>query len=81
MTALSCEQAVKLFFAYLDRALSGEPLEELEAHMETCLSCCDKLAFSRQLDAFIKTRFAEVAVPEELESRVRQALDRASLEA
>jgi anti-sigma factor (TIGR02949 family) len=80
MTALSCEQAVKLFFAYLDRALSGEPLEDLEAHMETCLSCCDKLAFSRQLDAFIKTRLAEVAVPEELESRVRQALDRASME-
>lgn len=80
MTALSCEQAVKLFFAYLDRALSGEPLEDLEAHMETCLSCCDKLAFSRQLDAFVKTRFVEVAVPKELESRVRQALGRASME-
>jgi anti-sigma factor (TIGR02949 family) len=80
MTAMSCEQAVKLLFAYLDRALAGEPLEDLEAHMETCLSCCDKLAFSRQLDTFIKTRFAEVTVPAELESRVRQALDRASME-
>ena len=80
MTVLSCEQAVKLLFAYLDRALAGEPLEDLEVHMETCLSCCDKLAFSRQLDAFIKTRFADVVVPAELESRVRQALDRVSME-
>jgi anti-sigma factor (TIGR02949 family) len=81
MTALSCEQAVKLFFAYLDRALDAEPLGDLEAHMETCLACCDKLAFSRQLDAFVKTRFATVSVPEGLESRVRRALDRASMEA
>ena len=81
MTAMSCEQAVKLLFAYLDRALSGEPLEDLEAHIETCLACCDKLAFSRQLDAFVKTRFAEVTVPAGLESRVRQALERASMEA
>jgi anti-sigma factor (TIGR02949 family) len=81
MTALSCEQAVKLFFGYLDRALSGEPLEDLEAHIETCLSCCDKLAFSRQLDDFIKARCVEVPVPDDLESRVRLALARASTEA
>jgi anti-sigma factor (TIGR02949 family) len=80
MTALSCEQAVKLFFAYLDRALSGESLEDLEAHIETCLSCCDKLAFSRQLDAFVKARWTDVPVPDELESRVRRALARASME-
>jgi anti-sigma factor (TIGR02949 family) len=80
MTTLSCEQAVRLFFAYLDRALSGEPLEDVEAHIETCLSCCDKLAFSRQLDEFIRIRCVEIPVPEDLESRVRRALARASTE-
>jgi anti-sigma factor (TIGR02949 family) len=81
MTALSCEEAVKLFFAYLDRALSGEAHEDLEAHIETCLACCDKLAFSRQLDGFIKARWAEIPVPDDLESRVRAALARALTEA
>ena len=36
---LTCEQAVQQFFAYLDRALAGEPLDDLEAHLESCLSC------------------------------------------
>ena len=76
MTRLSCEQAVRQFFAYLDRALSGESLADLEAHLETCLACCDKLAFSRQLDAFVKARLPEVAVPSGLEARIRDALAR-----
>jgi anti-sigma factor (TIGR02949 family) len=76
MTRLSCEQAVRQFFAYLDRALSGESLADLEAHLETCLSCCDKLAFSRQLDTFVKSRLPEAAVPAGLEARIRQALAR-----
>lgn len=64
------------FFAYLDRALSGESLEDLEAHLQECLSCCDKLAFSRQLDAFVKNRLPEASLPSGLQERIRQALNR-----
>jgi anti-sigma factor (TIGR02949 family) len=74
MSAMTCDQAVRQFFAYLDRALAGEAREDLEAHLETCLSCCDKLAFSRQLDAFVRARLPEAPLPEGLEARVRQAL-------
>lgn len=80
MSTLTCAEAVTRFFAYLDRALAGEALEDLEAHLEACLDCCDKLAFSRQLDAFVKERLPDAPVPAGLEARVRQALDRASKE-
>jgi anti-sigma factor (TIGR02949 family) len=73
---LTCEQAVKQFFAYLDRALYGEEFEDLEAHLEACLNCCDKLAFSRQLDDFVKHRLPDNPVPATLEARVRRALER-----
>jgi mycothiol system anti-sigma-R factor len=73
---LTCEQAVKQFFAYLDRALSGEEFEDLEAHLEACLNCCDKLAFSRQLDDFVKHHLPDNPVPATLEARVRRALKR-----
>jgi len=76
MEPLTCEQAVQQFFAYLDRALSGEPLQDLEAHLEACLDCCDKLGFSRQLDGFFKERLPDSPVPTALETRIREALRR-----
>jgi anti-sigma factor (TIGR02949 family) len=71
---LSCEQAVQQFFAYLDRALKGEELEALEAHLEECLDCCDRLEFSRKLDDSVKKRLAEGPLPPGIEERIRRAL-------
>jgi anti-sigma factor (TIGR02949 family) len=74
---LTCEQAVKQFFAYLDRALAGESLEALEKHLDECLDCCDRLRFNRRLDAFVKARLGEVPLPQGLEARLRRGLMRA----
>ena len=74
---LTCEQAIRQFFAYLDRALAGEALESLESHLEACLDCCDRLQFSRTFDAFVKERAAEAPLPEGIEARIRLSLARA----
>jgi mycothiol system anti-sigma-R factor len=81
MTPLTCEEAVAQFFGYLDRALRGEELQDLEAHLERCLACCDRLAFSRQVDEFIKRRLPDQPAPEGLAARVQRALDRAGEDA
>lgn len=78
MKPLTCEQAVKQFFAYLDRALSGESLEDMEGHLQECMSCCDKLAFNQQLDAFFNRHLPDSPVPAGLEARVRRALSQAA---
>ena len=77
MSHMTCEQAVQRFFTYLDRALAGEDLRDLESHLDACLACCDRLAFSRELDAFVRARMPEAAMPAELEARVRRALGEA----
>jgi hypothetical protein len=77
MSAMTCEQAVQRFFTYLDRALAGEDLQDLEAHLDACLACCDRLAFTRELDAFVRARMPEAAMSAELEARVRRALGEA----
>jgi anti-sigma factor (TIGR02949 family) len=74
MKRLSCEEAIRKFFAYLDRALAGEQMEALEEHLEQCLDCCDRLQFSRKLDGFVKDRMGEAPLPEGIEERIRQAL-------
>lgn len=71
---LSCKQAVQQFYAYLDRALKGERLEDLEAHLKACLDCCDRLEFSRKLDEIVKNRLGEAPLPDGIDERIRRAL-------
>jgi anti-sigma factor (TIGR02949 family) len=74
MKRLSCEDAVRQFFAYLDRALAGETLEALETHLEACLDCCDRLDFNRRLDRFVKGRLGDAPLPQGVEERIRRAI-------
>ena len=74
---MTCEEAVRQFFAYLDRAISGEPLDALEEHLEACLDCCDRLQFSRRLDAFVMS-LGETRLPHGLQERIRLGITRAS---
>jgi len=74
---MMCEEAVGQFFAYLDRALEGEPLDTFEKHLQECLDCCDRLQFSRRVDAFVRARLDETPLPEGIEARLRQGLLRA----
>jgi anti-sigma factor (TIGR02949 family) len=71
---LSCEEAARRFFAHLDRALTGEDLQALEAHLEACLDCCDRLEFSRKLDRFVKERLGDSALPDGIEDRIRRLI-------
>jgi anti-sigma factor (TIGR02949 family) len=71
---LSCEEAVRAFFGYLDRALSGEPLDALERHLRDCLDCCERLEFSRQVDRLVKARLVDGVVPDGVEERLRERL-------
>ena len=74
---MTCQEAVSQFFAYLDRALAGQSLDNLEKHLGECLDCCDRLQFSRRLDAFVKDRLEDEPLPEGIEDRLRRGLERA----
>jgi anti-sigma factor (TIGR02949 family) len=71
---LTCSEAVRQFFAYLDGALAGGPLEVFEEHLQECLNCCQKLEFSRTLDSFVKHRLGETPLPEGIEERIRRRI-------
>ena len=71
---ITCDEALRRLTAYLDEALSGNDLEVLEAHIDACLDCCDKLEFSRKLDQVVKARLGDEGLPEGLEERIRRAL-------
>jgi len=55
---ISCEQAIKLVFRYIDNDLQGKHQGELEHHLETCRHCFDRVEFEKTL----KTRLRQLKV-------------------
>jgi anti-sigma factor (TIGR02949 family) len=74
MSRVSCEQAVQQFYAYLDRALSGESLEALEEHLAACLDCCDKVQFRRRVEEFMRERLGGALPAAGLADRIKRGL-------
>jgi mycothiol system anti-sigma-R factor len=71
---IDCQEAVRRMWAYLDQSLGDKPVEEFEAHLETCQRCCGELEFSRHLRAIVADSDAAPAMPPELRSRVELLL-------
>lgn len=66
----SCEEALRLLAAHLDRELDAHTTRSMEHHLETCRSCYSRAEFEKRL----KTSLAELGsepVRPELEVRVR----------
>jgi mycothiol system anti-sigma-R factor len=71
---IDCREAVRRMWDYLDRALDPKPLDELEAHLETCTRCCGELEFNRHLRQLVAERQAAPIMPPELRARVELLL-------
>lgn len=68
---MSCERALRLLAAYLDRELNELDHAEIERHLEACRSCYSRMEFEKLL----KVRLAELGHREPdqgLAQRVRQ---------
>jgi mycothiol system anti-sigma-R factor len=67
---IDCREAVRRMWAYLDHTLVDRPLEEFEAHLETCRRCCGELEFNRHLRAMVADADAATTMPPALRSRI-----------
>lgn len=52
--SISCEQAIKLVFSYIDDELRGKHRAELEHHLETCRHCFDRIEFEKLLKSRLR---------------------------
>jgi anti-sigma factor (TIGR02949 family) len=68
---ISCRAAIERLWAYLDRELTDDDHEAVEAHLAFCRSCCGELEFARRLRRLLMAQGAG-----ELDSGVRARLYR-----
>ena len=69
--AITCRAAVERLWGYLDRELTDDDHEAVEAHLAFCRSCCGELELARHLRRLLMTQGAG-----ELGPGVRARFDR-----
>jgi mycothiol system anti-sigma-R factor len=66
---ISCAEATRRLWEYLDATVDSVTREAVEEHLAQCRRCCGELEFAEHLRGFLAT-----AAPEELPPDVRRRL-------
>lgn len=73
MKKMSCEDALKSLFEYLDHELKDNEHQAMDAHLRGCRSCYSRAEFERRLKARLAQSGSE-APPAELKERIGKIL-------
>jgi mycothiol system anti-sigma-R factor len=71
---ISCAEAVKQLWEYLDGELAEEDRAAIEEHLSFCRRCCGEVEFAQELRGFL-AREAGEEIPDEVRSRLIATLD------
>jgi anti-sigma factor (TIGR02949 family) len=68
---ITCAEAVRQLWEYLDQALSPDDFEAVEGHLAFCRRCCGELEFARELRRFLASQ-AATEVPREVRAHLER---------
>jgi len=71
---ISCAEAVKQLWEYLDGALAERERAAIEEHLSFCRRCCGEVEFAQELRGFLAREAAE-EIPDEVRVRLIATLD------
>jgi mycothiol system anti-sigma-R factor len=71
---MTCEEAVKKLYEYLDHELDMATAEQLDKHLEICKSCCDHFELERKLKTLIQETCIDEKAPQFLKNKIRDSL-------
>ena len=71
---ISCAEAVKQLWDYLDGTLADGDRAAIEEHLSFCRRCCGEVEFAEELRMFLARDAAE-EIPDEVRARLLATLD------
>jgi mycothiol system anti-sigma-R factor len=71
---ITCAEAVKQLWAYLDGVVEESQRELVEEHLAFCRRCCGELEFAEELRAFLASN-AKDDLPADVRARLAATLD------
>ena len=71
---ISCSEAVKQLWEYLDGAVEGPQKDAIEEHLGVCRRCCGEVEFAEELREFLSNYSAQ-DLPEDVRARLAGDLE------
>jgi anti-sigma factor (TIGR02949 family) len=71
---ISCAEAVRQLWEYLDNELPADAQEKVDTHLAFCRRCCGELEFAQELQLFLRSKKA-TELPIEVHERLEQFID------
>jgi hypothetical protein len=71
---ISCSQATKQLWDYVEGAVDGPQRRVIEEHLSVCLPCCGEVEFAEELRGFLVAH-GDTDLPEEVKVRLTSFLD------
>lgn len=75
MSEIDCNQVLVEIETYIDREVEVVRYEKIEAHLQLCPPCMQRVEFKQRLKQIIAAKCCTEAVPETLALRVRALID------
>jgi anti-sigma factor (TIGR02949 family) len=71
---ITCEEAVRRLWEYLDGTLGKAEHEAIEQHLSFCRRCCGEAEFAEELRKFLRAA-ADIELPDDVRARLAATLD------
>lgn len=71
---ISCSEAVKQLWEYLDGTVGEADREAVEEHLSRCRRCCAELEFAEKMQGFLADRGRE-EIPDDVMERLNTSLE------
>jgi mycothiol system anti-sigma-R factor len=71
---ITCAEAVRMLWEYLDGELEGEHRAAVEEHLGFCRRCCGEAEFAEELRGLLARQAAE-KIPDTVRARLLATLD------
>ncbi len=71
---ISCAEAVRQLWEYLDNMLDPDDQEKVDSHLAFCRRCCGELEFAEELQRFLRSKKG-AEVPLDVQTRLERFID------
>jgi anti-sigma factor (TIGR02949 family) len=71
---ITCEEAVRRLWEYLDGTLAHEERRAIDEHLAFCRRCCGEAEFAEELRKVLRSS-ADLELPDEVRARLTATLD------